>query len=122
MRIFACQHLTRETVWIPELQSHANGARRIARIEILSADPEAAAKKMSGLIDEPATKTPDGWRVPSGGKRADFLFYDAAAFAARYPALCARARRRGGGGHRHRLGDLPRPRRPPPPSPMARRR
>ncbi len=86
MRIFACQHLTRETVWIPELQSHANGARRIARIEILSADPEAAAKKMSGLIDEPATKTPDGWRVPSGGKRADFLFYDAAGFAARYPA------------------------------------
>jgi hypothetical protein len=86
MRIFACQHLTRETVWIPELQSHANGARRIARIEILTADPEAAAKKMSGLIDEPATKTPDGWRVPSGGKRADFLFYDAAGFAARYPA------------------------------------
>ncbi|PTM60798.1 VOC family protein [Phreatobacter oligotrophus] len=86
MRIFACQHLTRETVWIPELQSHANGARRIARIEILSADPEAAAKKMAGLIDEPATKTPDGWRVPSGGKRADFLFYDAAGFAARYPA------------------------------------
>ena len=86
MRIFACQHLTRETVWIPELQSHANGARRIARIEILTADPEAAAKKMAGLIDEPATKTPDGWRVPSGGKRADFLFYDAAGFAARYPA------------------------------------
>jgi hypothetical protein len=86
MRIFACQHLTRETVWIPELQSHANGARRIARIEILSADPEAAAKKMSGLIDEPATKTPDGWRVPSGGKRTDFLFYDAAGFAALYPA------------------------------------
>jgi len=86
MHIFACQHLTRETVWIPELQSHANGARRIARIEILTADPEAAAKKMAGLIDEPATKTPDGWRVPSGGKRADFLFYDAAGFAARYPA------------------------------------
>jgi len=86
MRIFACQHLTRETVWIPEIMTHANGAKRIARIEILSADPEAAAKKMSGLIDEPATKTPDGWRVPSGGKRADFLFYDAAAFAAQYPA------------------------------------
>ncbi|MCZ8314003.1 VOC family protein [Phreatobacter sp.] len=86
MRIFACQHLTRETVWIPELQSHANGARRIARIEILSADPEAAARKMAGLIDEPATKTPDGWRVPSGGKRADFLFYDAAGFASLYPA------------------------------------
>lgn len=86
MRIFACQHLTRETVWIPELMTHANGATRIARIEILTADPKAAALKMAGLIDEPATETPDGWRVPSGGKRADFRFYDAKTFEAAYPA------------------------------------
>jgi catechol 2,3-dioxygenase-like lactoylglutathione lyase family enzyme len=26
VRIFACQHKTRETVWIPELMKHANGA------------------------------------------------------------------------------------------------
>lgn len=86
MRIFACQHLTRDTVWIPEIMTHANGAKRIARIEILTADPKAAAEKMAGLIDEPATETPDGWRVPSGGKRADFRFYDAETFAALYPA------------------------------------
>lgn len=85
MRIFACQHLTRETVWIPGLLKHANGATRIARIEILTADPQAAARKMAGLIDEPASPTPDGWRVPSGGKRADFLFYDPATFARLYP-------------------------------------
>src|ERR1700746_429542 len=29
MRIFACQHKTRETVWIPELMHHANGAKRL---------------------------------------------------------------------------------------------
>ncbi|AVO43938.1 VOC family protein [Phreatobacter cathodiphilus] len=86
MRIFACQHLTRDTVWIPEIMTHANGAKRIARIEILTADPKAAAEKMAGLIDEPATETPDGWRVPSGGKRADFRFYDAETFSALYPA------------------------------------
>jgi hypothetical protein len=86
MRIFACQHLTRDTVWIPEIMTHANGAKRIARIEVLTADPKAAAQKMAGLIDEPATETPDGWRVPSGGKRAEFRFYDAATFAAHYPA------------------------------------
>lgn len=86
MRIFACQHLTRDTVWIPEIMTHANGAKRIARIEILTADPKAAAQKMAGLIDEPATETPDGWRVPSGGKRADFRFYDAKTFEALYPA------------------------------------
>jgi len=86
MRIFACQHLTRDTVWIPEIMTHANGAKRIARIEILTPDPKAAAQKMAGLIDEPATETPDGWRVPSGGKRADFRFYDAKTFEALYPA------------------------------------
>src|SRR5258707_15611098 len=50
MRIFACQHLTRNTVWIPELRKHANGASRIVAIEILSADPKAAAEHMSRLI------------------------------------------------------------------------
>ena len=32
LRIFACQHKTRETVWIAELQKHANTAKAIARI------------------------------------------------------------------------------------------
>lgn len=85
MRIFACQHLTRETVWIPELQSHANGAARIVRVEILAADPQAAAAHLSNLIEEPMREDGDGWLVPSGGRRAGFLFYDAAGFAARYP-------------------------------------
>jgi hypothetical protein len=85
MRIFACQHLTREAVWIPELQRHPNGARRIAAIEILAADPQQAAAQMSRLIDEPVAAVDGAWRVRSGGKRADFLFYDRSAFAARYP-------------------------------------
>jgi catechol 2,3-dioxygenase-like lactoylglutathione lyase family enzyme len=86
MRIFACQHLTRNTVWIPELQKHANGASRIVAIEILSADPKVAAGHMSRLIDEPVSSANGIWRVHSGGKRADFLFYDAGSFAKRYPA------------------------------------
>jgi catechol 2,3-dioxygenase-like lactoylglutathione lyase family enzyme len=85
MRIFACQHLTRDAVWIPELQTHQNGAARIVRIEILSANPKAAADHLGRLIDQPASPSGDAWRVPSGGKHADFLFYDAAAFAKRYP-------------------------------------
>ena len=39
VRLFACQHKTRETVRIPELQRHANTARRIARIRIVSPEP-----------------------------------------------------------------------------------
>ncbi|QCK86480.1 VOC family protein [Phreatobacter aquaticus] len=85
MRIFACEHLSRHTVWIPELMVHANGAKAIARIEILTADPKAAAEHMSRLIDEPAIADGAVWKVPSGGRRADFVFLDAAAFAARYP-------------------------------------
>lgn len=85
LRIFACQHLTRETVWIPELLEHANGAKRIIRLEVLAADPKAAAEHLARLIDEPARAEGDGWLVPSGGKRADILFYDAAGFAGRYP-------------------------------------
>ncbi|HEV7336554.1 MAG TPA: VOC family protein [Bosea sp. (in: a-proteobacteria)] len=85
LRIFACQHLTRDTVWIPELQSHANGASRIIRVEVLAADPKAAAEHLSRLIDEPVKQQDDGWLVPSGGKRADFLFYDASGLSRRYP-------------------------------------
>ena len=85
LRIFACQHLTRDTVWIPELQSHANGASRIIRVEVLADDPKAAAEHLSRLIDEPVKQQDDGWLVPSGGKRADFLFYDATGLARRYP-------------------------------------
>jgi hypothetical protein len=40
---------------------------------------------MSRLIDEPISSANGVWRVHSGGKRADFLFYDAASFARRYP-------------------------------------
>jgi hypothetical protein len=85
MRIFACQQLTRDAVWIPELQRHANGAARIARIEILWPDPKAAAAHLGRLIDQPVAASGDAFRVPSGAKRADFLFYDQAGFAQRYP-------------------------------------
>lgn len=85
LRFFACQHLTRENVWIPELQSHANGAQRIVRLEVLSQDPKAAAEHLSRLIDEPVSQTADGFRVHSGGRRADFLFYDQATVARLYP-------------------------------------
>ncbi|MGE0752358.1 MAG: VOC family protein [Variibacter sp.] len=96
LRIFACQHLTRENVWVPELQRHANGATRIVRLEILAANTKAAAEHLSRLIDEPVTRIPEGFRVPSGGNRADFLFYAPASFAALYPqAVRAGATREG---------------------------
>jgi len=69
--LFACEHLTRDAVWIPELQLHANGALSVDRLELLSRDPDAAAGQMARLIDQPVTRhAQGGWRVPSGSGRA----------------------------------------------------
>lgn len=88
VRLFACQHLTREAVWIPALQSHANTARRLDRIEIVSADPRRAAQHLARLIDGAAEPERDGgWRVPTGGERADIVFLDRDALKDRYPGL-----------------------------------
>jgi hypothetical protein len=40
---------------------------------------------MSRLIDQPVSPADGAFLVHSGGKRADFVFYDAAQFAQRYP-------------------------------------
>jgi Glyoxalase-like domain len=85
LRIFACQHLTRDTVWIPELQKHANGAQRLVRVEIVGLAPKLAATQLSRLIDQPVQLLDSGFRVASGPNRATFDFYDAAAFAPHYP-------------------------------------
>jgi catechol 2,3-dioxygenase-like lactoylglutathione lyase family enzyme len=42
-RVFACQHFTRERVWRPEYQAHANGAQEIAAMAVIAEDPAGAA-------------------------------------------------------------------------------
>ena len=86
LRIFACQHFTRSAVWLPELTTHANGAHRIDHLEMLSADPMAAAEHMSRLIDMPVGRDADGApRVETGAGRAAFVFVDRAHLLARHP-------------------------------------
>jgi len=85
MRIFACQHHTRETVWLPELTRHANGATRIKLIEIASANPQESAAHMGRLIKQPSTIEGDAVRVRSGEGRADFLFSTRENFVSRHP-------------------------------------
>ena len=51
LRIFACQHKTRETVWIPELMRHANGAKQLKQALIVTPDPAKDAAHLSRLID-----------------------------------------------------------------------
>lgn len=48
-RTFLCQHHTREIVWRPEYQRHANGVGGISSISIATADPAHYARLFDGL-------------------------------------------------------------------------
>jgi catechol 2,3-dioxygenase-like lactoylglutathione lyase family enzyme len=92
VRLFACEHLTRESIWQPALTQHANTARRIDHIEVLSADPKAACAYMERLTGLPAMMEPDGaLRVETAQdgqlRRGNYVFLDAATLAKRYAGL-----------------------------------
>jgi hypothetical protein len=88
MRIFACQHKTRETVWIPELMRHANGAKHLTQVLLVAPDPAKEAAHLSRLTDREARKESDGAiAVASGGERADFVFMTTDQLGARYPGV-----------------------------------
>src|SRR5215470_12623142 len=88
MRIFACQHKTRETVWIPELMRHANGARRLKQVLLVAPEPAKEAAHLSRMIDRETRREADGAiAVPSGGDHADFVFATRDQLAARYPGV-----------------------------------
>jgi hypothetical protein len=100
VRIFACQHKTRETVWIPELMRHANAAKRLRQVLILTPDPATDAAHLARLIDRAAQGDADGAiAVPSGADRADFVFLTRDQLGRRYPQVAlAGLPERGGAG------------------------
>ena len=88
MRIFACQHKTRETVWIPELMRHANGAKRLKQVLLVAPDPANEAAHLARMIDrEPRHEADGAVAVPSGADRADFVFLTTAQLGKRYPGV-----------------------------------
>lgn len=48
-RTFVCQHHTRDIVWRPEYQRHANGAAGIKSVTIATPDPGRYARVLDGL-------------------------------------------------------------------------
>jgi hypothetical protein len=75
VRLFACEHKTPNTVWIPQLQTHANTAIGIERIVLVSPAPQADAQHLARMIDGDVHSATDGaFVVPSGPDRADFAF------------------------------------------------
>jgi hypothetical protein len=86
VRLFACQHKTRETVWIPELMTHANGAKRLRQVLLVSPEPAKEAAHLSRMIDREAHEQTDGSVVvASGADRADFVFMTREQLGRRYP-------------------------------------
>ena len=100
VRIFACQHKTRETVWIPELMTHANGAKRLRQVLIVTPEPAKDAAHLSRMIDVAVRTEADGAvTVPSGSDRADFVFVTKDQLGKRYPGVSLAALpERGGAG------------------------
>ena len=108
VRLFACQHKTRETVWIPELQKHANTAKRIARVFVVTPTPEEDAKHLAKMIAGEVRSGADGSAaVPTGFGRAEFVFLAREALGKRYPgADVSTLPARAGAGLELVVGDL----------------
>jgi hypothetical protein len=108
LRIFACQHKTRETVWIPQLQKHANGAKGLKRALVVSPEPAKDAAQLARMIDREVNTERDGAvAVPSGSDRADFVFLTKDQLGRRYPDVSlAGLPERGGAGLVLATGDL----------------
>lgn len=81
---FMCQHHTRDTVWLPELMAHPNGAVGLAGAIAASDDPEQAARGYARLLAVGAlTPVTGGFEVETGS--APLTFLTSAALAERYP-------------------------------------
>src|SRR6478609_6944890 len=100
LRIFACQHKSRDTVWIPELMKHANGAKRLRQALVVSPEPSKDAAQLARMIDREVKTEADGAvAVPSGSDRADFVFLTRDQLGRRYPEVpLAGLPERGGAG------------------------
>ncbi|MEM6438873.1 MAG: VOC family protein [Pseudomonadota bacterium] len=85
---FMCQHRTRDTVWMPELMSHANGAVALGGIVSGVDDPEGIAARFARNFAAGRTEAMEGGvRVETGPDSAPLLVLSRAALAARYAAF-----------------------------------
>ncbi|TWG92477.1 glyoxalase-like protein [Mesorhizobium sp. J18] len=71
---FMCQHHTPETVWLPELLAHRNGAKGLAGAVAAPADPEQAARSYARLFAAgKVTEVEGGWQVSTGSAPLTFV-------------------------------------------------
>jgi len=85
VRWFACQHLTRDLVWRPEWEGHANGATRLTEAILVHPTPEALGPAYRGLFQGLVHVEPDSLRVIVGDDTISVL--TPAKFSARFPGI-----------------------------------
>jgi len=83
VRYFACQHLTRDLVWRPEWEGHANGAVRLTEAILVHPGPKVLEAAYRGLFQGLVQVESDSLRVIVGGDTISLL--SPAKFSARFP-------------------------------------
>lgn len=89
-QVFLCQHFTRDVVWRPEYQRHANTATGLAALAILSADVAATAAAYERLFDVKARVISEGLAIDTGD--TPIAVVDERALAKRLPGVWISAR------------------------------
>ena len=66
-RVYFCEHRTPDLVWRPEWQTHPNGACAIARVVVVTADPQRTARLFRGLFGDEALADRNGGQIIAAG-------------------------------------------------------
>jgi hypothetical protein len=84
-RVFCCEHLTRDVVWRPEWQAHANGATALAAVAIVAEDVEEVTRQYEKVFDARAERIAEGLLVQTGN--TPIAVATERALAKRFPGL-----------------------------------
>ena len=89
-QMFVVEHFTRDLVWRPEYQRHANGATEIAAVAIVADDVASTARPYERLFARKAESIAEGLKIHTGD--AQLAFMTARSLAARLPDVRISAR------------------------------
>jgi hypothetical protein len=85
VRLFACQHLTRDLVWRPEWEAHANGAERLVEAVVVHPSPAQLQATYAELFGEAVRYERECLVVALPNDTISFL--SPGAFQARFPGI-----------------------------------
>jgi hypothetical protein len=91
-RVYFCEHLTPQWVFRDEWTTHPNGAKRLAELVVVSAQPSAEAQRYALIAGEgDVSAAPDGESTRLSLRGFDLRFVDEACYRKRYGPLACHA-------------------------------